>query len=839
MNLPSRPGGLLDPLPIDDVIDEIRAVLHERTCAILVAPPGAGKTTRVPLALLDEDFLQGRTIKVIEPRRLAAKAAAERMADLMSEAPGQTIGYQVRLERRISGDTRIEVVTDGVFRRQILDDPELTGIGAVLFDEFHERSIDTDFCFALVQDVRAALREDLRVLIMSATIDAAGLSGRLGGAPVIESQGRTHPVETSYRSRAPNAHLEDHMAETVLDIIRTEPGSVLCFLPGQREISRTAERLEERLPKAVALHQLSGSLDRKLQDEAIRPVRGGGRKVVLATAIAETSLTIEGVRVVVDSGLSRIARFDPGSQMTRLETVRAPRSSIDQRRGRAGRTEPGLCVRLWHEGQTGSLPAKPEPEIRQADLTQMVLDMAAWGVTDPDRLPWLDPPPREAWDEASALLLRIGALGADGTITPHGRALGAYPLHPRLGHMIVETAENRLPVAIAADIAALLSEPGLAGRDLDLRDRLRSFRTRKSAAAKALRRQAASWVKDFKPKQNDAESEHDTLAGIILAFAYPDRIAQSRGKSRSPGRERSFKLSNGKGCSLDLAEPLSEAPYLVVAEVAGKAANARIQLAAPIDLPDILRTLRPMIVRKEELVFDENRQAIVRSRSERLGALVLKQSSGPAEAGAATSRLLIAEIARRGFQCLPFETAVDEFCARIAFLRQNGKPGLPDINPDTLLQSLSEWLEPFLAGAVGLADLRKSDFDNALDLSIGHEAAALVAREAPLRKALPSGGTARIDYRREGGPGIAVKPHEVFGSAHPSILDGVYPLTVTLLSPAGRPIQVTRDLPGFWAGSWKEVRAELRARYPKHFWPEDPAREKPTISSIKRKQADR
>ena len=472
-------------LPIDAVLDEIRAVLKENVTAILVAPPGAGKTTRVPPALLNEDFLNGRAIKLIEPRRLAAKAAAERMAALMSEQPGRTIGYRVRLERKISAATRIEVVTDGVFRRQILDDPELTGVGAVLFDEFHERSLNTDFCLALVRDVQSALRADLRVLIMSATLDAAGLSKQLGGAPVIESKGRLYGVETRYRARSPEKRLEDHVAATVLDAVRSEPGGVLCFLPGQREIVRSAERLEGRLPASVRLHQLSGSVDRKTQEAAILPVRDGVRKVVLATAIAETSLTIEGVRIVVDCGLSRVARFDPGSQMTRLETVRAPKSSIDQRRGRAGRTEPGLCIRLWHEGQTGSLPEKPDPEIRQADLAQLVLDMAAWGVTDPAGLCWLDPPPREAFAQAVSMLTGIGALAADGTITRRGRSLADYPLHPRLGHMIGEAAANGLPAGTAAEIAALLSEQGVAGRELDLRDRLKSFRSRKSPATRS------------------------------------------------------------------------------------------------------------------------------------------------------------------------------------------------------------------------------------------------------------------------------------------------------------------------------------------------------------------
>lgn len=825
------PTGLKSgPLPIDDVIDDIRTSVRDNPVTILVAPPGAGKTTRVPLALLHEDFLGGQSIKVVEPRRLAAKTAAERMAFELSQKPGQTVGYQVRLERRISAETRIELVTDGLFRRQILDDPELSGVGAVLFDEFHERSIDTDVGFALIRDVQSALREDLRVLIMSATIDAAGLADSLGGVPVITSLGRMFPVETRYRPRSPDRRLEDEMAQAVIDIVRSDPGSLLCFLPGQGEIARTAERLEGRLPDTVSIHQLSGSLDRRVQDEAIRPALDGTRKVVLATAIAETSLTIEGVRVIIDSGLSRIARFDPGSEMTRLETVRAPLSSVDQRRGRAGRTQPGLCIRLWHEGQNGSLAARPEPEIRQADLAQLVLDLAAWGVTDPSGLDWLDPPPGEAWQAAAALLTRIGALGADATITAHGRKLGDLPLHPRLSHMILAASANDLPVPLAAEIAALLSEPGLAGRALDLRDRLRHFRSRNSPAAKALRRQAATWIRGLDPSPTGQNVKDDRQLGLVLAFAYPDRIAQSR------RRDGTFKLANGKGCSIDDRDPLSQASYAVIADVTGKASNARAQLAAPVDLADILNAFAAHITRRETLTFDEDRQAATLTVSQMLGALVLKSSTRPAEAGEATTRLLMTEIARRGFKCLPFETGIDAFCARVGFCRQNADRDLPDLTPENLLSTLSQWLEPFLAGVTGLRDLDAAAFKNALDLHVGHGAVAMLSRAAPLRIELPSGGSVRIDYLRDGGPGIAVKPHEVFGpAAHPSILDGAWPLTVTLLSPAGRPIQVTRDLPGFWAGSWKEVRAELRARYPKHFWPEDPAREKATTSSIRRK----
>lgn len=828
---PHEDDGRSAVLPVDAVLPELCAALEKSGTAILVAPPGAGKTTRVPPALLRAGFMQGQAVRVIEPRRLAARAAAERMADERGEPVGRTIGYRVRLESRVSAATRIEVVTGGVFRRQILDDAELSGIGAVLFDEFHERALDTDMAFALVRDVQAALREDLRVLIMSATLQAAELADRLGGVPVIACDGRMHPVETRYRPRPADRSLEDHAAATLFQALASETGDILCFLPGQRDIERTADRLADRLPASVTLHRLSGSVDRADQDAAIRPPAPGTRKVVLATAIAETSLTIEGVRIVIDSGLSRVPIHDAGSGMTRLRTVRAALSSVDQRRGRAGRTEPGLCLRLWHEGQTGSLPARPDPEIRQADLAQVVLDAALWGVSDPAGLPWLDDPPQAAWSEAVSLLQRIGALCDKGQVTATGRRLGHLPLHPRLAHMIERTARAGLPVPLAADLAAVLSDPGLTGRSVDLRERVRTLRSNRSGPVRALRRQAAAWAKAIDGGAPEAPGDVDTLTGLLLAFAYPDRIAQARG---TDGR---FKLANGKGADLDLADPLAIESGLVVADLSGTAARARILMAAPIAMTDILEHFAAEIEDRETVEYDAERDRVMSVVTRQLGALALKSATRPAPAGPLATDLLLEGVAGRGFEALGSRSAVETHCARIAFLLAEDKTAeWPEETEDGLRTSVHDWLAPFLAGATALREIPSDAVRQALRLRLGPALSDRMDRLAPPEIALPSGRSVAVAYSRDGGPGIVVRPHDVFGRApHPTILDGGYALTVTLVSPADRPVQVTRDLPGFWTGSWRDVRSDLKARYPKHDWPENPLEATPSTHSVKRR----
>src|SRR5690606_21778625 len=562
------------PLPIDAVLDELRAALQAHSAAVLVAPPGAGKTTRVPLALLDADWLEGRKILILEPRRLAARAAAERMAESLGEKLGETIGLRARLTSKVGPRTRVEVITEGVFTRMILDDPELTGVGAVLFDEFHERSLDADLGLALALDAKHALREDLRLLIMSATLDGARVAELLGGGPVIQSEGRAFPVETRYLGRDPGQPIEDQMAAAILRALRSEPGSVLAFLPGQREIRRVADRLADQIDDArIKVVPLHGGLDIREQDEAVAPTEPGYRKVVLATSIAETSLTIEGVRIVVDSGLARVPHYEPGVGITRLVTVRASRASVDQRRGRAGRTEPGVCYRLWDEPATASLPAHTEPEIRNADLSGLLLDCAAWGVTDPRRLTWLDPPAEAPLSAARTELQSLGALDAEGRITELGKRLRLLPLPPRLARMVLSAAEIGAADE-AAEIAAILVERGLGGADTDIEQRIASFRNDRSQRARAMRSLAKGWAQAAEKvvSPSPASAGQRLSAAALLELAYPDRIAKARG---APGQ---YLLANGRGAALDPADLLARSPYLVVAELQGTAAAARILL---------------------------------------------------------------------------------------------------------------------------------------------------------------------------------------------------------------------------------------------------------------------
>ena len=563
------------PLPIDDVLGELAGTLGKSNAAVLVAPPGAGKTTRVPLALLDEPWIAGRKIVVLEPRRIAARASAERMAKTLGEKVGETVGYRVRFGSKVSRATRIEVVTEGIFTRQILDDPELSGIAAILFDEFHERSLDADLGLALARDAQTGLREDLRILVMSATLDGARVARLLGDAPVIESEGKAFPVDTRYVGRKVDAPIERQMADTVATALRAEQGSVLAFLPGAAEIRRTETMLRERVSDpSVEIVALFGALDASVQDRAIAPAPKGMRKVVLATSIAETSLTIEGVRIVVDCGLSRVPRYEPDIALTRLETVRASRAAVDQRRGRAGRIEPGICYRLWDEPQTNSLEAFTQPEILASDLSSLVLDLAQWGVSDPSQLAFLDPPPVSAWNEAKVLLRELEALDADGRITAEGRSLRALPLPPRLARMIVDAGREG-HAREAAQIAAVLSERGLGGDNVDLDARLDQFRRDRSQRASAARQQAEGWVRQLRNGSSPAETK-ELSSGVLLSLAFPDRVARNRGNG-------SFVLANGRGASVDQASALARAPFLAVGEVTGAAANSRILLAAPLE----------------------------------------------------------------------------------------------------------------------------------------------------------------------------------------------------------------------------------------------------------------
>lgn len=810
------------PLPIDAVLPDIRATLSARTGAVLVAPPGAGKTTRVPLALMDEPWVEGRKILVLEPRRLAARAAAARMARTLGEKVGERVGYRVRLRAEVSRRTRIEVITEGVFTRMILDDPELSGVAAVLFDEFHERSLDADLGLALALDAQGGLREDLRLLAMSATLDGARVAGLLGAqgapAPVIESEGRAFPVETRYLGRDPRTPIDRQMADAILRALDAEDGSILAFLPGAGEIRRTETLLQERVrdPK-VDIVPLFGAMEAADQDRAVEPAAPGRRKVVLATSIAETSLTIEGVRVVVDCGLARVPRFEPDVGLTRLETVRVSRAAADQRRGRAGRTEPGICYRLWSEGETASLPPFATPEILAADLSGLVLDLAAWGVRDAGSLPFLDPPPTPALAEAKALLTLLGALDGDGGITASGRHMARLPLPPRLAFMVVEGARAGA-AGLAADIAALLVERGLGGDGVDLAHRLDGFRRDRSRRAEDARRLADRWA-DIAARAvagEGGDAPEPSLAGL-LATAFPDRIAKSRGDGTR------FLLANGRGAVMDPAAALARAPYLAVADVSGRAEGARITLAAELTEAELERRFAARITSGVEIAFDPEAAAVRAREVRRLAALTLADRPRAVPAGEATARALARGIATLGIGRLPLTPALAQWRDRVGFLRRAEGEPWPDLSDAALEASIEDWLAPFLGGKTALAQIGADDVGQALRALLPYELSARLDAEAPTHFDAPSGSRLPISYEEEG-PVLPVRVQELFGlTRHPSIAGGRVPLTLSLLSPAHRPIQVTKDLPQFWRGSWRDVRAQMRGRYPKHPWPEDPA----------------
>ncbi|MCX2724174.1 ATP-dependent helicase HrpB [Roseibium salinum] len=800
------------PLPIDGVLPELLRTLETHANAVLVAEPGAGKTTRVPLALLGADWRQDGKILVLEPRRLAARAAARRMASQLGEKVGETVGYRVRMETRVSAATRIEVITEGVFTRLILDDPELTGTAAVLFDEFHERSLDGDLGLALALDVQSALREDLRLLPMSATLDAAGISRLLGDAPVIESKGRSFPVETRYLGRAPNERIEPQIVRAVRQAVDEETGSLLVFLPGQGEIRRTADLLSGKLPADCQIAPLYGGLDARAQDEAIRPAPEGTRKIVLASAIAQTSLTIEGVRVVIDSGLARVPRYEPQTGLTRLETVRVSRASADQRRGRAGRTEPGICYRLWDEAQTAALPRAEAPEILEADLTGLVLDLAAWGTLDPDALSFPNPPPRAAWTEARSLLQDLHALDAAGRLTGQGKALARLPLHPRLAHMVLEGTERDLGPT-AALIALVLSEPGLGGRDPDLRVRLQALRNDRSQRARDGRALAERWLKQAGGSGSKIDTES---AGLLLALAYPDRVAQARGQT---GR---FRLANGRGAELEPEHALARDPFLTVADIQGKAATGRIQLCAPILRAEIEDLFAADIVEEDEVQLT-GEGALKARRVTRYKAVELQSVPIRSADPEAVERALIAEIRRRGVARLAWSKDQQRLRRRVAYARENGSEDLPDLSDAALSESLEAWLQPFLAGCSSLAAIDAGVLGNALAALLPYDANARLDELAPSHFTAPTGSRVPIDYGATAGPTLSIRVQELFGlKEHPSVCGGRLPLILELLSPAQRPIQITRDLPGFWAGSWADVKADMKGRYPKHPWPDDP-----------------
>ena len=859
-------------LPIDDVLGALRSALAGRSSAVLVAPPGAGKTTRAPLALLDETWAKGKRLILLEPRRIAARAAAARMAATLGEKVGETIGLRMRLTSLVSKRTRIEVVTEGVFARMILADPALDGVAAVLFDEFHERSLDADLGLAFALDAQQGLRADLRLLVMSATLDGARVRALLGDAPLIESQGRAFPVVTRYVGRNSGARIEDEVARVTLEALASESGSILVFLPGQGEIRRAAETLEARVKRPdVDIAPLYGALDSRTQDLAVAPSPVGRRKIVLATSIAETSLTIEGVRVVVDSGLMRVPVYEPDVGLTRLETVRVSRANADQRRGRAGRTEPGVCYRLWEEAANGGLQPYAAPEILSADLSGLVLDCALWGVTDPSTLAFLDPPPRAALKEARALLTEIGAIDGDGRITEEGRAIASFALPPRLARMVVDAALTG-EARTASEIAVLLTERGLGGDAVDLATRLEVFRRDRSQRAEDARRLARGLAaraetltphpsphspskdgrppgrlsgrgeralpppgeggrpqglwKDARPTARTMgrpdEGAASTSVGAPLASAFPDRIAAAR------GRRGEFLMANGRAAALEAHDPLAGEPYLAIGEIAGRAASARILTAAALTLDDIERIAGASIETQDELSFDRASGSLRARRRRRLGAVILNEQTLAVPQNEAAALALARGLLSLGLARLPWTKVLKQRRDRLMFLRRAEGEAWPDLS-DEALSADPGWLAPFLVGKTKLDEISADDLASALDAALPWDLARRLADAAPTHFQAPTGTAAPIDYEAEGGPAIALRVQELFGlNEHPVLAAGRIPLTLHLLSPANRPIQITRDLPGFWRGSWAAVRSDLRGRYPRHFWPEDPAAAQPT-----------
>ncbi len=808
-------------LPIDAVLPAIREHLMTWPNAVLVAPPGAGKTTRVPLALLDAPWLNGRKILVLEPRRIAARGAAERMAKTLGEAAGETVGLRARMTSKISGKTRIEVITEGVFTRMILDDPSLEKVGAVLFDEFHERSLDADLGLALALDAQAGLRDDLRLLVMSATLDGARVGALLGGnTPVIESQGRAFPVETRHVSRDPNRRIEDQMADLVMRALRVESGSLLVFLPGQGEIRRVEQMLQTKgIGPVVDLAPLYGAMEMRAQDLAIRPAAPGRRKVVLATSIAETSLTIEGVRVVIDSGLARVPRYEPDVGVTRLETVRVSRASADQRRGRAGRTEPGVAYRLWDEAQTQSLLAFPEPEIRAADLSGLLLDLADWGVADPAQLKWLDPPPAPAVKEARDELVELGAIEG-GSITALGRKMRALPLPPRLARMVIEGA-IRGAARLAADIAAIIVERGMGGDSNDLTHRLDNFRRDRSQRAEDMRRLASGWAKQASGAMG--ASNADLSPAAMLALAFPDRIARQRG---APGQ---YVLANGRGAGVEPSDALARHDMLVVAEITGKASSARILLAAPLPEEELDDIAGDRLVTADEVSFDVAAKALRARRVTRLGAIIFKSETRAVASGPEAAAALAAGAASIGIDKLNWTKHQLQMRDRVGFLRAAEGEEWPDLSDRALAESVQDWLAPFIEGQTSIAAISAEMLGNALASLLSYQLQRRLETEAPTHFEAPTGNHHAIDYESEGAPILAIRVQELFGlKDHPAIAEGKLPLTLHLLSPAHRPIQITRDLPGFWKGSWASVKADMKGRYPRHPWPDDPAGAMPT-----------
>lgn len=837
-------------LPIDAVLPALRDALHNRDEAVLEAPPGAGKTTRVPLALLNEPWLAGQTILMLEPRRLAARAAAERLASELGEKVGETVGYRIRLDSKVGPDTRIEVVTEGILTRRLQSDPALDGVGLLIFDEFHERSLDADLALALSLNGRELLRDEpaLKILLMSATLEGERLSRLLGDAPVVSSEGRMHPVDIRWgRPFQPGEFIEPRVVDNVLLALAEQPGSVLVFLPGQAEIRRVHQSLQDALGERpdVLLCPLHGELDLNAQRAAIDPPAKGLRKVVLATNIAETSLTIDGVRVVIDAGLARVPRFDPGSGMTRLDTQRISRASATQRAGRAGRLEPGVCYRLWSEAQHDQLAAHGSAEILQADLAGLALQLARWGVT-PDQLRWLDQPPAAAFAQARDLLARLGAFkpGSRNNLSDHGQAMAELPAHPRIAHLLLRGQDLGL-ATMACDVAALLGERDIQrGGGADLHSRLALVSGESKAGrggqggvqrARQLARQYRGLLRG-KATAAVADPDHPRWLGALLALAYPDRVAQQR---REGGAE--YRLANGRAALFAEVDALMKCPWLVIADLGSRQGQReeRIYLAAEFDPTLLDDVLADQVEHVDILDWDEREQVLRAERQTKVGELVLAREPLPGLDDEARAKALLGLVRRKGLNLLTWTPELRQWQARVALLRQldldkDGHSEWPDLGDEALLATLEDWLQPYLGKVSRLSHFAALDLPSILRNLLPWPLPQRLEEWAPAHLAVPSGSNIRLDYS-EHPPILAVRLQELFGLADtPRIAQGRQQVKLHLLSPARRPVQVTQDLANFWRTTYAEVKKDLKGRYPKLFHKLDP-----WVESLNNKKIDR
>jgi ATP-dependent helicase HrpB len=827
------------------VLPALREALASGVNALLTASPGAGKTTGVPPALLGVPWLTDKKLLLLEPRRLAARAAAHRMAASLGQPVGGIVGYRTRLDTKVGPTTRIEVVTEGILSRLLQQDPSLADYGLVIFDEFHERSLQADAGLTLCLETQRLFRPTLRLLVMSATLECGPISELLGGAPVLVCEGRPFPVETRYLDRPFAGRLDAAVVQAIRRSLAQDRGSLLVFLPGMAEIRRVERLLQDApLDARIRIAPLHGDLPQAAQDEAIAPAEPGTRKVVLATSIAETSLTIDGVRVVIDSGLSRMPRFDPRTGLTRLDTVRVTQDSADQRRGRAGRLEPGVCYRLWTEKEQAALAARRPPEILEADLAPLILELADWGATDPSELCWLTPPPPAAAAQAKDLLARLDALDAAGSITAHGRSMAGLAEHPRLAHMLIKAEALKL-TDLACDLAALLGERDIvrapAGRrQADIRLRLDALWGRESLAGDApidhgARQRAKQTAALYRRRLSDAARKHSGAAhdtgpsGLLLALAYPDRIAQ-----RQPQSEARYVLANGRGALFANPDPLVSEPYLVIAELDAGTQWARIDLAAPVTPAEIEAVFAGRIEQIEEVSWDERTRSVRAARWRRFGALTLSEQALSNPDPAMIAHALSIGLRQAGLSALAWTPELRQWQARVRFLKAVDGPDSqwPDLSDDALLKAIDEWLEPFLAGITTLERVKRMDLAPALQARLTWDQQRDLDRRAPTHLTVPSGSRLRLDYDQPEGPVLAVRLQEMFGCTDtPSVADGKVPVLLHLLSPAKRPVQVTKDLAGFWAKTYWDVRKDLRGRYPKHHWPEDPLLAAPTAKA--------